>query len=34
MHEDNALDVSGEIPFDPSRMILGCFKPISTMGRG
>jgi uncharacterized protein YbaA (DUF1428 family) len=34
MHEDNALDVSGEIPFDASRMILGCFKPISTMGRG
>ena len=34
MHEDNALDVSGEIPFDASRMILGCFTPISTMGRG
>jgi uncharacterized protein YbaA (DUF1428 family) len=33
MHEDNALDVSGEIPFDAARMILGCFKPISTMGR-
>ena len=33
MHADNALDVSGEIPFDATRMILGCFKPISTMGR-
>ena len=34
MHEDGALDASGEIPFDASRMILGCFAPISTMGRG
>ena len=34
MHEDNALDVAGEIPFDAGRMILGCFAPISTMGRG
>ncbi len=33
MHEDNALEVSGEIPFDPSRLIYGCFKPIYTMGR-
>jgi uncharacterized protein YbaA (DUF1428 family) len=33
MHEDNALDVSGEIPFDPRRLILGCFQPIHTMGR-
>ena len=33
MHADNALDVSGEIPFDATRLILGCFKPISTMGR-
>jgi uncharacterized protein YbaA (DUF1428 family) len=32
-HADNALDVSGEIPFDPGRMILGCFAPIATMGR-
>src|SRR3954463_12262505 len=31
MHADNALDVSGEIPFDASRMILGCFAPIATM---
>jgi uncharacterized protein YbaA (DUF1428 family) len=34
MHSDNALDVAGEIPFDANRMILGCFKPLSTMGRG
>ena len=33
MHEDNALDVSGETPFDPKRLILGCFQPIHTMGR-
>jgi uncharacterized protein YbaA (DUF1428 family) len=33
MHADNALDVSGEIPFDAGRMILGCFAPIATMGR-
>lgn len=34
MHEDGALDVSDEIPFDAGRLILGCFKPICTMGRG
>jgi uncharacterized protein YbaA (DUF1428 family) len=34
MHDDGALDVAGEIPFDANRMILGCFKPLSTMGRG
>ena len=28
-----ALDVVGEIPFDAQRLILGCFKPICTMGR-
>ena len=33
MHEDNALEVSGEIPFDPKRLIVGCFKPLHTMGR-
>jgi uncharacterized protein YbaA (DUF1428 family) len=33
MHEDRRLDVSSEIPFDPKRLILGCFKPIYTMGR-
>jgi len=33
MHKDNALDISGEVPFDASRLILGCFKPIHSMGR-
>jgi hypothetical protein len=27
------LEVSGEIPFDPKRLILGCFKPVYSMGR-
>jgi uncharacterized protein YbaA (DUF1428 family) len=34
MHEDGVLDTSEEIPFDATRLIMGCFKPISTMGRG
>jgi len=34
MHEDGALEVTGEIPFDAKRLILGCFKPVYTMGRG
>jgi len=33
MHRDKRLDVSGEIPFDPRHLILGCFKPVCTMGR-
>jgi uncharacterized protein YbaA (DUF1428 family) len=33
MHEDERLEVSGEIPFDPKRLILGWFKPAYTMGR-
>ena len=34
MHAEGALDASGEIPFDASRLILGCFTPLSIMGRG
>lgn len=34
MHSDGALDISGEIPFDASRLIYGCFQPIHVMGRG
>ena len=34
MHADGVLDDAGEVPFDPSRLILGCFSPISVMGRG
>lgn len=33
MHADGALDFDGEIPFDARRLILGCFTPISIMGR-
>jgi uncharacterized protein YbaA (DUF1428 family) len=33
MHEDNALEFSGDTPFDPKRLIYGCFQPIHTMGR-
>ncbi|UAK24218.1 DUF1428 domain-containing protein [Sphingomonas nostoxanthinifaciens] len=33
MHADGALDVAGEIPFDASRLIVGCFCPIAVMGR-
>lgn len=28
MHEDNALEFDGEIPFDASRLILGCFQAL------
>ena len=34
MRDDKRLEVSGEIPFDPKRLILGCFTPLHTMGRG
>lgn len=33
MHEDNALEVDGEIPFDAGRLVYGCFRPIQVMGR-
>ena len=33
MHEDEALEFSGEVPFDAKRLIYGCFQPIHTMGR-
>jgi len=33
MHADGALDTDDEIPFDASRLILGCFAPFSVMGR-
>ncbi len=33
MHADGRLEVAGEIPFDPKRLILGCFTPIHVMGR-
>jgi uncharacterized protein YbaA (DUF1428 family) len=33
MHEENALEITGEIPFDPQRLIYGCFAPLHVMGR-
>jgi uncharacterized protein YbaA (DUF1428 family) len=33
MHEDPRMDSAGEPPFDPARLILGCFEPIVAMGR-
>lgn len=33
MHADAVLDSGDEIPFDASRLILGCFEPFSVMGR-
>ncbi len=33
MHDDERFEPSGEIPFDPKRLILGCFKPVYVMGR-
>ncbi len=33
MHDDGALDGSSEPPFDASRLILGCFEPVFSMGR-
>lgn len=33
MHQDPRMEISGEIPFDPKRLILGCFTPIHVMGR-
>ena len=34
MRDDRRFEVSGEIPFDARRLILGCFTPLHTMGRG
>ena len=34
MHEDRALEVDGEIPFDAKRLIFGCFSPLHVMGWG
>jgi uncharacterized protein YbaA (DUF1428 family) len=33
MRDDPRFEVAGEIPFDPKRLILGCFAPLHTMGR-
>lgn len=28
MHEENALDIEGELPFSSERIIVGCFTPF------
>lgn len=33
MHDDPRMDSAGTPPFDASRLILGCFTPLSVMGR-
>lgn len=33
MHQDPRMDELGDLPFDAKRLILGCFKPLFTMGR-
>jgi uncharacterized protein YbaA (DUF1428 family) len=33
MRDDTRFEPKGEIPFDPKRLILGCFRPMFTMGR-
>jgi uncharacterized protein YbaA (DUF1428 family) len=33
MHQDPRLDNAGDPPFDPGRLILGCFQPVFAMGR-
>ena len=34
MHEDKSMDTADEPPFDARRLIIGCFQPIFSMGRG
>ena len=34
MHQDPRMETAGEPPFDAKRVILGCFEPIFSMGRG
>jgi uncharacterized protein YbaA (DUF1428 family) len=34
MQDDARFEPKGEIPFDPKRLILGCFRPVYVMGRG
>jgi uncharacterized protein YbaA (DUF1428 family) len=33
MRDDERFEMPAEIPFDPRRLILGCFRPIHMMGR-
>ncbi|MBB6250979.1 DUF1428 domain-containing protein [Nitrospirillum iridis] len=31
MREDTRFDMPGDVPFDPKRLIYGCFTPLHTM---
>ena len=33
MHHDPRMDSAGDPPFDPKRLILGCFTPLLSIGR-
>ena len=34
MHRDPRMEMTGDMPFDAKRLIVGCFTPIHMMGRG
>lgn len=34
MHQDPRMEMTADMPFDAKRLIVGCFIPIHTMGRG
>jgi uncharacterized protein YbaA (DUF1428 family) len=34
LHESGRLDSGGAPPFDAKRLVVGCFEPIFTFGRG
>ena len=34
MHQDPRMDSAGDPPFDARRLILGCFTPLLSMGKG
>ena len=34
MHQDPRMEMTDDMPFDARRLIVGCFTPIHTMGRG
>jgi uncharacterized protein YbaA (DUF1428 family) len=33
MQEDERFAITGELPFDPMRLIYGGFQPLQVMGR-
>ncbi|MGE0628344.1 MAG: DUF1428 domain-containing protein [Hyphomicrobiaceae bacterium] len=33
MRDDKRFEITGDVLFDPKRLIFGCFSPICTMGR-